>query len=182
MDYFAANSRDKERSHFTSSATLRRLVHTRYNATLRHTKTRIAYTYCPACDKTTKDYGGKKHTYHQYGTLLSDVWRDLNCDLEGDLSEAIVRFADFFGIEQYSELRVLDCRSILLERSPVKPAYPALKATKTKPLVETTTNKLLKGDCLTQLKKLPDNSVDFAFADPPYNLGKKSRVIQMTWL
>src|SRR5918993_1088419 len=40
------------------------LIHTRYKGTLRHTKTRIAYTYCPACDKTTKDYGGKKHTYH----------------------------------------------------------------------------------------------------------------------
>src|SRR4051794_38374772 len=44
---------------------------------LRHTKTRVAYTYCPACERTTKDYGGKKHTYHAYGTLLSDVWRDI---------------------------------------------------------------------------------------------------------
>ena len=39
------------------------LIHTRYEQSLRHTKTRIKYTYCPACDKTTKDYGGKKHTY-----------------------------------------------------------------------------------------------------------------------
>ena len=38
------------------------LVYTRYKASLRHTKTRIEYTYCPVCDKTTKDYGGKKHT------------------------------------------------------------------------------------------------------------------------
>lgn len=35
------------------------LVLTRYQGSLRHTKTRIKYSYCPACGKTTKDYGGK---------------------------------------------------------------------------------------------------------------------------
>jgi hypothetical protein len=37
------------------------LILTRYKESLQHTKTRIGYTYCPCCDKTTKDYGGKKH-------------------------------------------------------------------------------------------------------------------------
>ena len=31
---------------------------------------------------------------------------------------------------------------------------------------------LLHGDCLTELRKIPDNSIDFGFADPPYNLNK----------
>ena len=31
-------------------------------------------------------------------------------------------------------------------------------------------NKILKGDCLEQLNKLPAKSVDLIFADPPYNL------------
>ncbi len=31
-------------------------------------------------------------------------------------------------------------------------------------------NKLINGDCLTELKKLPDKSFDLVFADPPYNL------------
>jgi modification methylase len=31
-------------------------------------------------------------------------------------------------------------------------------------------NKILVGDCLEQLAKLPDASVDLVFADPPYNL------------
>ncbi|MEQ8824791.1 MAG: DNA methyltransferase [Filomicrobium sp.] len=31
-------------------------------------------------------------------------------------------------------------------------------------------NKVLLGDCVAQLKKLPDASVDLVFADPPYNL------------
>ena len=29
---------------------------------------------------------------------------------------------------------------------------------------------ILRGDCLEELKKLPDRSVDLVFADPPYNL------------
>jgi len=31
-------------------------------------------------------------------------------------------------------------------------------------------NKIIKGDCVKELKKIPDNSVDLIFADPPYNL------------
>ena len=31
-------------------------------------------------------------------------------------------------------------------------------------------NKIIKGDSIEVLKKLPDNSVDLIFADPPYNL------------
>lgn len=87
------------------------LVHTRYPGTLQHTKTRVQYSYCPACDKTTKDYGGKKHTYNSYGTLLSDIWRDIAADLSGDLSPVVERFADLFGLGAYRELVVLDCRS-----------------------------------------------------------------------
>ena len=34
-------------------------------------------------------------------------------------------------------------------------------------------NKIIKGDCLEILKKVPDNSVDMTFADPPFNLKKK---------
>jgi modification methylase len=39
-----------------------------------------------------------------------------------------------------------------------------------KPDVRPFHNSILKGDCLTQLKKLPSGSVDMIFADPPYNL------------
>jgi site-specific DNA-methyltransferase (adenine-specific) len=33
--------------------------------------------------------------------------------------------------------------------------------------------RLTNGDCLRELKKIPNNSIDFCFADPPYNLEKK---------
>jgi site-specific DNA-methyltransferase (adenine-specific) len=40
-------------------------------------------------------------------------------------------------------------------------------------MIDKFTNKILLGDCLEQFKKIPDNSVDITFADPPFNLNKK---------
>jgi modification methylase len=40
----------------------------------------------------------------------------------------------------------------------------------TKPDVRVLHNEILVGDCLTELQKIPANSVDLVFADPPYNL------------
>ncbi len=33
-------------------------------------------------------------------------------------------------------------------------------------------NKIIQGDCLELFKKIPDNSIDMTFADPPFNLKK----------
>ncbi|MCF6270530.1 MAG: site-specific DNA-methyltransferase [Melioribacteraceae bacterium] len=38
--------------------------------------------------------------------------------------------------------------------------------------IEKYTNKIIQGDCLETFKKIPDNSVDMTFADPPFNLKK----------
>lgn len=158
---------DNERSAALKHQHVGALVYTKYDGQLHHTKTRLEYSYCPACQKTTKDYGGKKHTYHPYGTLISDVWRDISVNPEGDLSPVLERFADLFGIEQYHELHVCDLRRLLHSRRSVS-----------KLLVENTSaplhleSRLLHGDVLSELKALPDNSIDFAFVDPPYNLKK----------
>ncbi|MBN1873396.1 MAG: site-specific DNA-methyltransferase [Anaerolineae bacterium] len=150
------------------------LVHTRYNGSLNHTKTRIKYTYCPACERTTKDYGGKKHTYSSYGTLLSDVWRDISADLEKDLSGIIERFADLFGLETYSQLLVLDCRNLKQPTVVEKREKYTLQTSFFSPSQnKTNQSRLILGDSLEELRKLSDNSIDFAFADPPYNLSKK---------
>ena len=147
------------------------LVYTRYRSALKHAKTRIAYSYCPACDKTTKDYGGKKHTYHEYGTLMSDVWRDIPCEYEGDLLPVFHRFADLFGIEPYHEVRVLDYRTMGRPYSNEDAVSDGevSDGVQTRAMFE---NVLITGDCLKELKRLPDNCIDFAFADPPYNLRK----------
>ncbi|MDM8524797.1 DNA methyltransferase [Desulfococcaceae bacterium HSG8] len=156
-------------------------VYTKYKGSLKHTKTRIRYTYCPACDKTTKDYGGKKHTYNSYGTLISDVWRDIPSDLNGDLNNVIKRFADMFGIPSYKELVVFDWRKLHFslrdgdkdEIAEEHIEYGTQYQLFTHTAREDSCSKLISGDALEKLHKLPDNSVDFAFADPPYNLKKK---------
>ena len=35
-------------------------------------------------------------------------------------------------------------------------------------------NSIINGDCLEELKKIPDCSVDLIFADPPYNMQLKN--------
>lgn len=40
-------------------------------------------------------------------------------------------------------------------------------------MLKTFLNRVTVGDCLSLLKKIPDESVDMAFADPPFNLKKK---------
>lgn len=143
------------------------LVYTRYKGSLEHVKTRQHYTRCPACGRTTKDYGGKKHTYHAEGTLISDVWRDVEVEPNGDITPVLERFADLFGVPNYHELRVLDLSHVLTER--VAYTMPYLNVDD---LSQDLASQLLHGDVIEQLRTLPSNSIDFAFADPPYNLKK----------
>lgn len=138
------------------------VVYTRYAGTLRHCITRAAYTFCPACDKTTKDYGGKKHTFHEFGTLISDVWRDIASD-----EQLHQRLASLFGLEPHKKLVVHDFQSddLPFEELPRLADHQA-KSGSVLPSM------LMNGDCIEELKRLPDDSVDFVFVDPPYNLKK----------
>lgn len=40
-------------------------------------------------------------------------------------------------------------------------------------MIEKYINKIIHGDCLEIIQKIPDESVDITFADPPFNLNKK---------
>ena len=152
------------------------LVLTRYREPLRHAKIRIRYSYCPACGKTTKDYGGKKHLYHEYGTLMSDVWRDIEIDPKGEIDQVIDRLCDLFGIAPYKTLNYIDLsRCIDLapkSQSELAREQIALFQLPAVPVIPTR-SRLVNRDCLQALKSIPDSSIDFCFADPPYNLEKK---------
>ena len=168
-DFFPAQEGQLPRRHVAL------LVMTRYRSSLRHTTTRIAYTYCPACRKTTKDYGGKKHTYNPYGTLVSDVWRDIECDPRHGSPEAVDRLCDLFGISPYEDLHVFDlrqCRELQPSPEPSVVKEEVLQLFRTrKPRPQD--SRLINDDCLKALRDLPGASVDFCFADPPYNIQKK---------
>jgi len=140
---------------------------------------------------------------------MSDVWRDMQCDLSGDLSILVDRFRDLFGVASYKELLVLDCRKGLFQRtlprqqsvSPVGDRHDDNVRWQWRECVQTLyqesvseecsgnpsgdpstgkvdtsvsgfCNRILNGDCLEFLSEIPDDSIDYVFVDPPYNLGK----------
>jgi DNA modification methylase len=149
------------------------IIITRYSKTLQHTKTRIGYTFCPSCDKTTKDYGGKKHLYNDYGTLMSDVWRDIDIDYDKDIDVVKERLQDLFAIKPYKYLKSIDLtkkyppvtQDHLVEKSSVKVNFFEY--------LGRSDSLIINQDCLEVLKQIPSNSIDFCFADPPYNVNKK---------
>ncbi len=151
------------------------LILSRYKTSLKHTKTRIAYTYCPTCDKTTKDYGGKKHLYHNYGTIMSDVWRDISYEPELYPTEILDRLRDLFGLELYKKLVFFDFSKYQSTSKNLKIKDDQLSFISYNKYNQDLINnsQILNGDCLDLLKNIPDSSVDFCFADPPYNLSKK---------
>jgi DNA modification methylase len=152
------------------------VVMTRYKTSLQHIPTRLKYTHCPACRKTTKDYGGKQHMYHGYGTLMSDVWTDIECDPTEDISLITDRLRDLFGLSPYKRLLVVDLRKCKeLASFRVKTTKPSNLRSK-RPRVaaaKLVRSRLINRDCLEALQSLRSDSVDFCFADLPYNLRKK---------
>lgn len=153
------------------------LIFTRYDAPLNHTKTRIKYSYCPACGRTTKDYGGKAHMYHEYGTSISDVWRDLEWDPSQGIEIIADRLRDFFGIEPYRDLRLIslhDCADLTLDETGNTVELPTgVPRWKERNHTKRLRSRLVHGDCLGTLRSIPSSSIDFCFADLPYNLKKK---------
>lgn len=137
---------------------------------IRHTTTRISYTYCPACGKTTKDYGGKRHMFHQDGTLISDVWRDITWNPQQGIEIISNRLSDLLGVEPYSEFIVCDlseCKELMPSGDSVPRQEPSAENPRR------LRSRLIHNDCLEALRSIPNNSVDFCFADLPYNLKKK---------
>jgi site-specific DNA-methyltransferase (adenine-specific) len=138
------------------------LIFTKSKNNLSHTKTRIQYSYCPSCEKTTRDYGTKKHLYHAYGTLVSDVWKDCEVDFDDIPTNIIDRLSDLFAIPDYTYLNVYDWRPLHLPKRITK-----TDKEHTSQINCIDNSNLLYGDCVNKLKEIPDNSIDFCFADPP---------------
>ncbi len=144
-------------------------IFSKHNQSFKHCKIQTQYTLCPACHKTTKDYGGKKHLYSPYGTLMSDVWRDIKINMNEFPENVLERLADLFAIEPYEKLEYYDfrsekdlCKSMATKQSSPNNCYS-----------NSLQSRLIQGDCLEILKTLPEASIDFVFADPPYNIKKK---------
>jgi len=155
------------------------------------TKVRTAYRYCPACEKTTKDYGGKKHLYHSFGTLQRDVWSHPGAAIDPDdpLPESLVdRVRDTFSSGRHDRFLAVSSRALadapptgrLAEADAagvVPDRRPLAAATGPEPggsaaRIDPGGDEIRRGDALDLLARVPDESADLVFLDPPYNIGK----------
>ena len=61
---------------------------------------------------------------------------------------------------------------VIREVTPVTVSFPEIK-TEVRQYKKLPLNEIICGDAIEEMKKIPDNSIDMTFADPPFNLNKK---------
>jgi len=151
------------------------IIFSKSSSTIDMCKIRTPYTYCPNCNKTTKDYGGKKHLFDSYGTTMSDVWRNITViPNEVFPVEVVSRFKDMFSTSNNERMLGISLWDYCWEKSEKEEiTFPERID-----LIENNTNDLqrnilINGDVLESIRMIPSNSVDYIFVDPPYNLKKK---------
>jgi DNA modification methylase len=135
---------------------------------------RLPYSNCPACDKTTKDWGGKKHLRNPLGGAISDVWTFNQISVKKankiptDLLERILAL-----LSDGKEVLLVNQSSCLAELS-LKVELDNTGYAKKRPSIKV--NQVINDSCITYLNNLsnehPAGTFDIAFADPPYNLAK----------
>ena len=114
-------------------------------------------------DKIFEIGGGKKHLMHPEGVALSDVWKDLSVAYEKELPDDV--------LDRISLLSLKETPRILLVRLP-REIFPPPTLQHPLEVKYIDANRVIMGDCIEVMRQLPANSVDLAFADPPYNLDK----------
>lgn len=149
-------------------------------------RVRFPHSVCVACGRSLRDWGGKSHLMHPDGCLISDVWTELpsannyTC-ISRPVLETILRMVDWPGE---------DIRGLVAPKEALAPGQlpeiPAIHdAGEDKPhvneLAEDLVNVVHEGDALEILKRYPDNCIDLAFADPPYNLHKGYNTYDDGW-
>jgi site-specific DNA-methyltransferase (adenine-specific) len=129
---------------------------------------RVPHRTCRACGDTLRDWGGRHRQMRVEGTRLGDVWADLDVDLDDPLPGPLLdRVGHMLGAEASERLAAISADALRLPVSRAAAAVESRDASPDLPL-----NRVLQGDCLELLRALPSESVDLAFADPPYNLEK----------
>src|SRR5260370_2618035 len=98
---------------------------------------------------------------------MSDVWRDVDWSPGEAPIPLAERLADLFGLPSHRYLQLVDLSlDATLKPESIGPVLPLIAANGT---VADLSSQLRQGDCLHILRTLPNNSIDFCFAEPPYN-------------
>ncbi|MBP6963807.1 MAG: site-specific DNA-methyltransferase [Armatimonadetes bacterium] len=149
--------------------------------TLNIHKMRSPHKVCRSCWKSLRDWGGKTQLMHPEGTVVSDIWKDLpRADNYSGLSQPvldeILRLVDFPG----PTIRGLVYRGGEPHRPepiPVREPGDLLS----NPIPGAMLDVVHQDDAVEVLRRYPDNSIDLAFADPPYNINKEYGVHDDDW-
>ncbi len=62
---------------------------------------------------------------------------------------------------------------VIRKENPTLAVLPKIKTTEIKQYRKLPLNQIIVGDAIEEMKKIPGNSIDMTFADPPFNLNKK---------
>ena len=139
---------------------------------------RIPHSYCSACGRNVRDWGGKKHLMNPNGSALSDVWTDLpmrplaDNRMPDDVLQRVNALAGgrlLHVVEMGSPVGTTP-RGCSTEGQAQWPASTAYRQRKL-PI-----DRIELADCVDFMEGLlpryAHNAFDLIFADPPYNLEK----------
>lgn len=165
-------------------------------------RVRFPHEYCAFCGRTLRDWGGKSHLMNPQGCAISDVWKGLPLadnynGLSAPVLNTILKMVGALAADSTQTVRGLVAPK---EGVGTEVSRGPLECTPTPPLslnprsgsIGQRPNRLLaselgedelwdrvwQGDALEVLKRYPDESVDLAFADPPYNLDKAYHIYE----
>lgn len=147
---------------------------------------RVPHPRCRCCDKSLKDWGGKSHLMHPAGVRLSDVWRDIVVDPQDRMPAEV--FERILQLSQSSDraslllvapdgmparrFKASDDRINLFAFNPLESKSVEGAASRNRLLPDNMLDRMHKAPCLEVLKTIPSETIDLAFADPPFNLTK----------
>lgn len=141
---------------------------------------KVPYEFCKSCKNTVKDYGGKTHLLNRDGTRISDVWKHIPIDGNVEFPKKILNLIEkllrndksqqiaALSLSELNNYEKLNLKELNVER--MYKILPTIEKINSSVKKLSKTNILLNSDVLTGLKKIPDNSIDLALIDPPYNL------------
>ncbi len=143
---------------------------------------KLPYQYCKCCKNTVKDYGGKRHLLNSDGTRISDVWKEFDINESEEFPRKVLKIITKFTLGKRQN--GITCLSLTKTRNfkrwnldaldkeiinKLFPKTPKVNSIHTK----TKTNIIFNEDVMTGFKKIPNNVIDLALVDPPYNLSIK---------
>ena len=140
----------------------------------RSERVRYPHPICAACGKTLKDYGGRSHLLNPAGCTVSDVWKDLAVKGPAVVPPppVIERVLAISGVKDQGTTLILKPTGRECPKIPY-PFQLELPFEGERVVDPSLLDQVYEADILDFLGRLPSNSVDLAFADPPYNLQKE---------